>query len=85
MGKISKRGNRYVRKLLVQAAHVVLVKKRSWDIYGFKAWIAAAAQRRLHPNVLTIALANKLARIAYAVLARGRNFEFTPREQLASV
>jgi hypothetical protein len=34
-----------------------------------------AANKRLHHNVLAIALANKLARIAWSVLARGRNFE----------
>jgi transposase len=34
-----------------------------------------AAQTRLHHNVLAIALANKLARIAWAVLNKGRAFE----------
>jgi hypothetical protein len=32
-------------------------------------------KRRLHHNVLAIALANKLARIAWSVLAHDRNFE----------
>ena len=41
-----------------------------------KSWIEAA-KRRLHHNVLAIALANKLARIAWAVLAKGRAFELT--------
>jgi transposase len=44
--------------------------------YGLKSWIEAA-KRRLHHNVLAIALANKLARIAWAVLAEGRAFELT--------
>ena len=74
LGKISKRGNRYLRKLFVQAAWVVLVKPVSWERHGLKAWIEAAKQR-LHRNVLAIALANKLARIAWAVLAKGRGFE----------
>ena len=78
LGKISKRGNRYLRVMLVQAAWVVLVKPNSWERYGLKRWIEAA-RKRLHHNVLAIALANKLARIAWAVLARGRNFEVTPR------
>ena len=39
-----------------------------------QAWIEAA-KKRLHHNVLAIALANKLARIAWSVLARGRGFE----------
>src|SRR6266699_1352779 len=74
LGKISKRGNRYLRVLFVQAAWVVLIKPKSWEHHGFKPWIEAA-KKRLHRNVLAIALANKLARIAWRVLARGRNFE----------
>jgi transposase len=66
LGKISKRGNRYLRVLFVQAAWVVLI--------GLKSWIEAA-KKRLHHNVLAIALANKLARIAWAVLKKGRSFE----------
>jgi hypothetical protein len=42
--------------------------------HGLKAWIEAA-KKRLHHNVLAVALANKLARIAWSVLARGRAFE----------
>jgi len=37
-------------------------------------WLARAAQR-LHPNVLAAALANKLARIAWTVLAQERSYE----------
>jgi hypothetical protein len=61
----------------VQAAWVVLIKPQSWERHGLKAWIEAA-KNRLHRNVLAIALANKLARIAWSVLARGRTFEATP-------
>jgi hypothetical protein len=62
LGSISKRGNRYLRSLFVQAAWVVLVKigPKHWDRYGLKSWIEAA-RKRLHHNVLAIALANKLA------------------------
>ena len=74
LGKISKRGNRYLRVLFVQAAWVVLIKPQSWERHGLKRWLDAAKQR-LHRNVLAIALANKLARIAWSVLARGRAFE----------
>src|SRR5438105_7600158 len=76
LGKISRRGNRYLRVLFVQAAWVVLVRIKNWERYGLKSWIEAA-KRRLHHNVLAIALANKLARIAWAVLAKGRAFELT--------
>jgi len=74
LGRISKRGNRYLRVLFVQAAWVVLIRPKSWERYGLKSWIEAA-KKRLHPNVLAIALANKLARIAWGVLAHGRDFE----------
>ena len=77
LGKISKRGNRYLRVLFVQAAWVVLIKPQSWERHGLKPWIDAA-KKRLHRNVLAIALANKLARIAWSVLARGRSFEARP-------
>ena len=74
LGKISKRGNRYLRVLFVQAAWVVLIKPKSWDRHGLKPWLEAA-KKRLHHNVLAIALANKLARIAWSVLAHGQTFE----------
>jgi hypothetical protein len=53
----------------------VLVKlgPKQWECYGLKSWIEAA-KKRLHHNVLAIALANKLARIAWAVLNKGRAF-----------
>ena len=76
LGKISKRGNPYLRVLFVQAAWVVLVKVKPtrWEGHGLRPWIEAA-KKRLHRNVLAIALANKLARIAWSVLAHGRAFE----------
>jgi len=74
LGRISKRGNRYLRVLFVQAAWVVLIRPKRWERHGLKPWIEAA-KKRLHHNVLAIALANKLARIAWSVLARGRSFE----------
>jgi transposase len=76
LGPISRRGNRYLRALFVQAAWVVLakIKPEGWERYGLRSWIEAAKQR-LHHNVLAIALANKLARIAWAVLHKGRAFE----------
>ena len=57
-----------------RAAWVVLVKITDWDRYGLKTWIEAA-KKRMHHNVLAIALAIKLARIAWAVLDKERNFE----------
>jgi transposase len=74
LGRISKRGNKYLRSLFVQAAHIVLVRRPHGARVGLWTWIEAAG-RRLHPNMLVIALANKLARIAWAVLARGHVYE----------
>ena len=71
-----------LRVLFVQAAWVVLIKPKSWERHGLKTWIEAA-KRRLHHNVLAIALANKLARIAWSVLARGRAFEAKKINQIA--
>ena len=74
LGRITKRGNRYLRMLFLQAARVVLVWPRNWMKHSFGPWLAAAAQR-LHHNVLATALANKLARIAWSVLAQDRTYE----------
>jgi transposase len=74
LGAISPRGNRYLRALFVQAAWVVRIRIKDWDRYGLKAWIDSA-KRRLQHNVLTIALANKLARIAWAILSKERACE----------
>ena len=76
LGKISKRGNKYLRTLFVQAAHVVLARRPNAAMRGLWPWIEQAA-KRLHRNMLAIALANKLARIAWAVLARGRDYQPT--------
>ncbi len=74
LGRISKRGNGYLRTLFMQAARVILLRPASWPKHGFGVWLARAAQR-LHPNVLAAALANKLARIAWTVLAQERSYE----------
>ena len=74
LGRITKRGNGYLRTLFVQAAQVILLRPASWSKHSFGVWLARAAQR-LHRNVLAAALANKLARIAWTVLAQERSYE----------
>jgi transposase len=65
---ISKRGNPYVRRLLIHGARAcVLHLDRTKDRLG--AWINAL-QQRMHLNKVVIALANKLARIAWVILNR---------------
>ena len=75
LGRISKRGNKYLRTLFVQAAHVVLERRPAAAMRALWPWIEKASKRLAHRNLLAIALANKLARIAWAVLARGRDYE----------
>jgi hypothetical protein len=53
----------------VQAAQVLLMRRPRAAMRSLWPWIEAS--KRLRRNVLTVALANKLARIAWAVLARG--------------
>jgi transposase len=74
LGRISKRGNRYLRTLFMQGARVILLRPGNWTKHSFGPWLTAAA-KRLHHNVLATALANKLARIAWTVLAQRRNYE----------
>ena len=66
---ISRRGNSYLRKLFVQGARVVLQFKEKQSS-GLKAWLTNVSWRT-HYNVVGVALANKLARTAWAVLAKG--------------
>jgi transposase len=74
LGRLSKRGNGYLRTLFMQAARVLLMRSANWPKHSFGGWLVRAAQR-LHPNVLAAALANKLARIAWTVLAQERSYE----------
>jgi transposase len=69
---ISKRGNKYLRKLLIHGARAALphVAERNTPL---GRW-AKSLRARVHPNVAVVALANKLARIAWAVLRHGQQF-----------
>jgi transposase len=72
---ISKRGNHYLRKLLVEGARSAFARlDRSKHAFG-------TFMNRLdskHSNVAVIALANKLARIAWAVLTTGQEYRGQP-------
>jgi transposase len=65
---------RFLRTLFMQGARVILLRPANWARHSFGPWLTAAA-KRLHHNVLATALANKLARIAWTVLAQRRNYE----------
>ena len=69
---ISKRGNRYLRKILIHGARAAVLRcKRERIPMG--AWMTAL-ETRAPRNVLIVAAANKLARIAWAVLSSGQNY-----------
>jgi len=74
LGRISKRGSRYLRTLLIQAAKVLLMRPHDWPRFSFGAWLKTASQR-LHRNKLAVALANKLARIGWSVLRHDKAFD----------
>src|SRR5215468_87278 len=74
LGRISKRGSKYLRTLLIQAAKVLLMRPHNWARYSFGLWLNSASER-LHKNKLAVALANKLARIAWSVLRHDKPFD----------
>lgn len=73
LGRITKRGNRYVRKLLVQCAmsHVRHLESRTDNL---SLWLKKLKDRR-GVQVAAIALANKLARISWAMLHKQQEFK----------
>ena len=71
LGPISKQGDRYLRRILVVGAHSVLrLAKQNPEKYP---WITKLLARRPF-KVVAIALANKMARIAWALLAYGGTY-----------
>ena len=70
---ISKRGNGYLRKMLVHGARAALRMLSGTDT-ALGRWLRGLLQRA-HRNTVVVALAAKLARVACAVLRSGRGFE----------
>ena len=69
---ISKRGDSYLRTLLIHGARAVIRLAKNKPGYG-GSWLAGILQRR-HKNVAAVALASKNARIAWALLAKDREY-----------
>ena len=68
----SRRGNRYLRKLFVQGAHAVL-QQRMKQSNGLNTWLAQLTSRK-RIQVAAVALANKMARMVWAVLSKGEAY-----------
>lgn len=73
LGRISKVGDGYVRTLLIHGARCVL-RHAPNKTDRLSRW-ALELSRRRGPNIAAVALANKLARIAWVVLARGERYQ----------
>jgi transposase len=73
LGSISKQGDRYLRSLFVAGALAII---RYAKIHGSKhrPWLSALLARR-PTKVAAIALANKIARVAWAVMAKGERYK----------
>jgi transposase len=71
LGGISKRGNRYLRRLLINGASANLLRSKATNA---DPWVIGLRRRR--PSlVVAVALANKTARIAWAVMQRQKNYQ----------
>ena len=73
LGNISKRGDRYLRSLFTTGARAVI---RYAKIHGtgHRPWLTALLMRR-PTKVAAIALANKIARMAWAMMAKGERYK----------
>jgi transposase len=72
LGGISKRGDGYLRRLLIHGARSVLLRHYTGEARS--TWVAGLTSRR-STNIATVAIANKNARIAWAVLTRSVTYE----------
>jgi transposase len=72
LGRISKMGDRYLRKLLVVGATSVVRRARTADTAAAN-WVRSLLERK-PARLVTVAMANKNARIVWAVLARGETY-----------
>jgi transposase len=70
---ISKRGDAYLRTLLIHGARAVIQMAKDKDD-RLSQWVTRLAARS-HPNVAAVALANKTARMAWAMLRNGTDYQ----------
>src|SRR5690348_7483297 len=79
---ISKRGNIYLRRMLIHGARAVLFRIK-YDTAGFGQWVHRLAQRAPR-NKVVVGIANKLARMAWAVLSSGKPYRHQPLQPAAA-
>ena len=76
LGAISRRGNCYLRKILIHGARAVVLRSKR-DRIAMGAWMTSL-ETRAPRNVLLVATAHRLARIAWAVLSTGQDYRVVP-------
>lgn len=77
LGRITKQGDRYARTMLIQAGRSLLMRsyKTNQTLGALSEFIERLKEKGKSFNVIAVAIANKLARIAYACLVKNRNYQ----------
>lgn len=75
LGHISKMGNRDLRRLLVVGAHAALYRMKSGKTQSALAEWARKLLAKKPFKLVAVALANKMARIAWAIMAKGQSYD----------
>jgi transposase len=73
LGRISKRGDGYLRTLLIHGARSVLLHARTRQPDPFRVWAHKLSKTHVH-NKAAVAVANKMARIVWAVWSRSQPY-----------
>src|SRR4051795_4145070 len=81
LGRITKAGNSEIRRLLVLGATSMVHRAAQWNSAA-GAWLRGLLERR-PVRLATVALANKMARIAWAVMTRGESYQAKGRARAA--
>jgi error-prone DNA polymerase len=82
LGRITKAGNSEIRRLLVLGATSMVFRAGQWNSTA-GAWLRGVLERR-PVRLATVALANKMARIAWAVMTRGETYQAKERAPAAA-
>src|ERR1700730_7767421 len=76
LGRVSKMGNRYLRKLLVVGAHAVLYHRKPHED-ALRSWAKKLVQTKPF-RLVAVALANKMARIVFAIMRGKTSYSAVP-------
>ena len=76
LGRVSKMGNRYLRKLLIVGAHAVFYHRKPHDD-ALRSWAKKLMQTKPF-KLVAVALANKMARIAFAIMCGKTTYSVVP-------